>query len=116
LRVDRCIDRATAKDVYLIVDERGARPVPPYSTDVTLANTIIRREGIEVRLVIDSGWVPPEQAIAWISYAPGSPGSHGASAADIGPWMAETAAAAAMYCYVVSKLGDLWRSGSPMIN
>ena len=87
--------------------------MPPYSTDETLANTIIQREGIEISWVFDADWMPPEQAIAWISYAPGP---HGASAADIGPWMAETAAAAAMYCYVASKLGDVWRAGSPIIN
>ena len=113
LRVDWVIDQATAKHGYVIVDEFGTRPVPPYSTDDALANTIIQREGIEVRLVIDSGWVPPEQFIAWINRG-SSPRGTGAIGSD--PWLAETAAAAGMYCHVHSKLGDVWRTGSPIIN
>ena len=56
LRVDWVIDQATAKHAYVIVDERGTRPVTRYSPDETLAKAISEWEGIEVRLVIDSLW------------------------------------------------------------
>lgn len=101
-RVEARVDAPTGETRYVIVGNDGERAVPTYSTSEVLADPIIERERIELGEVIDEDWTPAEQMVAWISRTDVHPSIH------TGSWMGESAAAAAMLCYVASKFGEDW--------
>lgn len=102
LHVERRVQSGRQNSVFVIVDTIGEHPVPRYSSDEAIAKAIIDREDIKLADVIDEDWTLPEQVIAWIEEPDGS------GRVRTGSVMAESAAAAAMMCFVASRFGDDW--------
>jgi hypothetical protein len=108
LRVEKRFILTAGREEMFVIGARGMSPIPPYSTDPELAFAIVEREGIKISRVVNMDWEPEDMAVAWLERPEGP---DGAPPVKKGVWMAETGVAAAMMCFVVSRLGDVWQNG-----